>query len=98
MITVDAPTAAARARRSGAGSDTVMSSMPRARRTAVVSKPTGPPPVTSTRSPGCTPDRFTVWIAIAVGSLSAAARVERLSGIASSRERVDDLVAAERAV
>ena len=85
-ITRAAPTASARSRRSGAGSDTVMSSTPRARSTAVVSRPTGPPPVTSTRSSGVTPDRFTVWIAIAVGSVSAAARVESASGTRNSRD------------
>ena len=74
-----------------------MSSMPRARSTAVVSRPTGPPPVTSTRSSGVAPERFTVWIAIAVGSVSAAARVESDVGHAQQPRRGHDLVAAERA-
>ena len=34
--------------------------------------PTGPAPVTSTRSSGVAPERLTVWIAIAVGSVRAA--------------------------
>ena len=74
-----------------------MSSMPRARSTAVVSRPTGPPPVTSTRSSGVAPDRFTVWIAIAVGSVSAAARVDERVGDAQQLRGGHDLVAAERA-
>jgi hypothetical protein len=86
VIARAAPTASARSRRNGAGSDTVMSSIPRARSTAVVSSPTGPPPVTSTRSAGVAPARLTVWIAIAVGSVSAAARVASESGRRSRRE------------
>ena len=62
-----------------------MSVTPRRRSTAVVSRPTGPPPVTSTRSSGVAPARLTVWIAIAVGSVSAAARVESASGTRSRR-------------
>ena len=80
-----APTASARSRRRAAGSETVMSSTPRVRSTAVVSRPTGPAPVTSTRSSGETSARFTVWIAIAVGSVSAAARLDSASGIRDSR-------------
>ena len=53
-----------------------MSSMPRALSTAAVSAPTGPAPVIRTLSPTEAPDRLTVWIAIAVGSVSAASRVE----------------------
>ena len=87
----------ARSRRAGAGSDTVMSSTPRARSTAVVSSPTGPAPVTSTRSPGATPDRLTVWIAIAVGSVSAAARVVKRRRIREQARGRHDDVAAERA-
>ena len=74
-----------------------MSSTPRVRSTAVVSRPTGPAPVTSTRSSGATSARFTVWIAIAVGSVSAAARLDSASGIRDSRRRGDGDVAAERA-
>ena len=46
-------------RRTSDGSLTVMSSMPRARSTATVSAPTGPAPVTRTRSSASAPDRFT---------------------------------------
>ena len=74
-----------------------MSRTPRLRSTAVVSKPTGPAPVTSTRSSGDTPARLTVCSAIAVGSVSAAARVESALGDAHEPRRGHELVPAERA-
>ena len=62
-----------------------MSSMPRACSTASVSNPTGPAPVISTRSPGATPETFIVCKAIAVGSVSAAARSGSSAGIGRRR-------------
>ncbi len=85
VTTAVAPTASARSRRAGEGSDTVMSRTPRVRSTAVVKRPTGPPPVMSTRSSAETFARFTVCNAIAVGSVSAAARVDNESGTRTSR-------------
>ena len=79
------PRAIARSRRLAAGSETVMSVTPRLRSTARMSRPTGPPPVTSTRSPGSTPARSTACRAMAVGSVSAASRVLRPSGRTTSR-------------
>src|ERR1700730_17876105 len=80
-----APTAGARSRRRANGSDTVMSSTPRARNTAVVRSPTGPATVTRTASSGSTAESATQCSAIAVGSASAAARVERAAGTRSNR-------------
>ncbi len=62
-----------------------MSVTPRLRNTAIVKRPTGPPPVTSTRSSAVTFARLTVCSAMAVGSVSAAARVESASGMRTRR-------------
>ena len=60
-----------------------MSEIPCARSTAMMRSPTGPAPVTSTRSSGSTPANRTAWRAIAVGSASAATLVGRESGSGS---------------
>ena len=91
-----APTSSARWRRTGEGSLTVMSEIPWARSTAMMSSPTGPAPVTSTRSSGPTPARRTACRVIAVGSVSAATLVERESGNPDQAVGRDRLVAAER--
>ena len=57
-----------------------MSSMPAARSAATVSRPIGPAPVTSTRSPGLAFDRVIPCKATASGSVSAAARCDTPSG------------------
>ena len=71
--------------------------MPRVRSTASVSKPTGPPPVMRTRSSGCAPERLTVCNAIAVGSVSAAARTGSSGRDREQSGRVDDDELRERA-
>ena len=96
-VTTVAPSAAARSRRAGAGSLTVMSSTPAALSTAIISRPTGPAPVTSTRSPGRTPDTECACIAIATGSVSAAERSDRPVGQRKQPAGVDVHVAGERA-
>ncbi len=85
VTTARAPMSAARRRRNGLGSTTVMSVTPWLSSTASVSSPTGPPPVMRTRSSGPAPDRLTVWRAIAVGSRERSRqRVVRPSGMLSS--------------
>ncbi len=46
-----------------------------------MSRPTGPPPVTRTRSSGRTSASSTAWMAMAVGSARAATRVVSESGM-----------------
>ena len=85
------------ARRGAAGSDTVMSVTPCERSTAVVRSPTGPPPVTSTRSSGVAPERATVCSAIAVGSVERGRPGRQPVGDAQQTRRGHRLVPAERA-
>ena len=63
------------------GSLTVMSEIPWARSTATSSRPTGPAPVTSTRSSGWTSASRSACRVMAVGSARAATLVGRESGI-----------------
>ena len=93
-----APTASARSRRTGAGSETVMSvDAARAQHGGRQQADRAAAGDEHAVARGRRPTRFTVWIAIAVGSVSAAARVESASGTRSSARRGHDLVAAERA-
>ncbi len=80
-----APRAAATASRAGLVSLTATCAAPRARATSAQSSPTGPAPVTSTRSPGATSALWAAQTPTDSGSIRAAASSLRLSGTGWAR-------------